>query len=47
MLISKAVNDSYITHSEFNMLKKYDNMKEEIKNPDSKYFRYYSKTNNI
>ena len=47
MLISKAVNDSYITHSEFNMLKKYDNMKEEIKNPDSKYFWYNSKTNNI
>ena len=47
VFISKAVNDSYITHSEFNMLKKYDNMKEEIKNPDSKYFRYNSKTNNI
>ena len=35
MLISKVLNDSYISHDEFilinNALKKYDDMKEEIK----------------
>ena len=35
MLISKVLNDSYISHDEFilinNALKEYDDMKEEIK----------------
>ena len=36
VLISKALNDSFISHDEFvlvnNVLKEYDEMKEEIKN---------------
>ena len=39
ILVSKGLIDSYITHDEFvsvnNVLRKYYEMKEEIKNPDT------------
>ena len=43
VLISKALIDSYISHDEFvsvnNMLREYNEMKEEIKNPET-YMEY-------
>ena len=43
-MISKALIDSYIIYDEFvlvnNVLRKYDNMKEEIKNTSSVHQRY-------
>ena len=43
-MISKALIDSYIIYDEFalvnNVLRKYDNMKEEIKNTSTVHQRY-------